>query len=333
MGDFMKKISYWAIAFTYVGTVVGAGFASGQEIKKYFADFGVYGLLGLILATILIAVLGEKIMLICNKKGIKTYDKLLSLLANKTAAKIFDFFITIFLIGTITTMCSGLGTLLKQVFGIPLWLGSLLLMISSIFVVKRGINGISKLNVIVVPILILITIIIAVTSFNGIENISFVSNASIAKGIFFAILYVAYNVVMSISVLPALSVVANSISIKKGAILSGVIIGILALLIYLDLLSNYDIIQGVEIPLAVLSNRYIGFYIVVFVLEVFSTAVSALYGVYGRINKNDIVLYLISGTSYLFSLFGFSNLITYLYGVMGVIGIVMIFVLLKGEDK
>lgn len=333
MGDFMKKISYWAIAFTYVGTVVGAGFASGQEIKNYFADFGVYGLLGLFLATILIAVLGEKIMLICNKNGIKTYDKLLSLLANKTTSKIFDFFITIFLIGTITTMCSGLGTLLKQVFGIPLWVGSLLLMISSIFVMKKGINEISKLNVLVVPILILITIIIAVTSFNGIENISFSTDTTFVKSAFFAVLYVAYNIVMSISILPALSVTTDRSSIKKGSALSGVIIGILALLIYLDLLSNYDIIQGIEIPMAVLSNKYIGFYIIIFVLEVFSTAVSALYGVYGRINKNDATLYLISGVSYVFSLLGFSNLITYLYGIMGVIGIIMIFVLLKGEGK
>ena len=47
----MKSISALAVAFTYVGTLVGAGFASGQEIKSYFTDYGVYGIAGYCLAS------------------------------------------------------------------------------------------------------------------------------------------------------------------------------------------------------------------------------------------------------------------------------------------
>ena len=112
-----------------------------------------------------------------------------------------------------------------------------------------------------------------------------------------------------------------------------IIITFLGLLIALALLNNYDIIQNVEIPLAILSRKYMGFYVITFILEVFSTAVSSLYGVYSRINKKDKALYLIAIIAYFFSLFGFSNLITYLYGIMGVIGIFMIYTLIKGDSK
>ena len=329
MGDFMKSISALAIAFTYVGTIVGAGFASGQELKSYFVDFGVYGIIGLCIASFLIAFLGKKIMILCNENNISTYDGLLNLLSNSYLSKLFDFFITLFLIGTLTTMCSGMGTILKQVFEIPLWCGSLFLILFTVIVVKKGINEISKLNVIIVPILICVTIIISTTSIKSLDSISLVQNANCGRGLLSAVLYVAYNVVMSISILPALALSANKNSIIKGSKLAGLIIGILGSFISFALIINYDIIQDIEIPLAVLSNKYIGFYIVTFILEVFSTAVSSLYGVYGRIKNNNVLLYIIAIVAYCFSLFGFSNLITYLYGVMGFIGIFMILTIIK----
>ena len=90
----MKNISALGVAFTYVGTIVGAGFASGQEIKKYFADFGLYGLLGICITAVLFFCLGKKIMMLCQKNNIETYDKLLSLLANNKISKVFDCFIS-----------------------------------------------------------------------------------------------------------------------------------------------------------------------------------------------------------------------------------------------
>ncbi|MBE5812523.1 MAG: hypothetical protein E7314_02570 [Clostridiales bacterium] len=328
----MKTISTLAVAFTYVGTIVGAGFASGQEIKKYFTDYGVYGIASYCIAAVLIFLLGKKIMLMCRKNNINSYDKLISLLSGNIFGKLFDFFITIFLIGTLTTMSAGMGTILNQVFSIPIWFGNLVLMLFSIIIVKKGINEISKINIFIVPILILVTIIISGTSCDGFE-VSLVKSASAVKSLFSMILYVAYNIIMSISILPALALSANEKSIKRGTMLAGIIIAFLGLLMSFALLTNYDIIQNVEIPLAVIADKYVGFYIVTFILEVFSTAVSSLYGVYTRVNKKNKMLYIISLCAYCFSLFGFSNLVTYLYGIMGVIGIFMIGILIKGDYR
>ena len=43
-----KEIS--KIAGAFVGVIVGAGFASGQEILQFFTSFGVYGLIGCVVA-------------------------------------------------------------------------------------------------------------------------------------------------------------------------------------------------------------------------------------------------------------------------------------------
>ena len=46
----MKKISVPRLALTYAGCFLGAGYVSGQELWQFFGTFGLWGLLGLILA-------------------------------------------------------------------------------------------------------------------------------------------------------------------------------------------------------------------------------------------------------------------------------------------
>jgi len=38
-----SRVSTFKVAATYIGTVVGAGFASGQEMLQFFAVFGLKG--------------------------------------------------------------------------------------------------------------------------------------------------------------------------------------------------------------------------------------------------------------------------------------------------
>lgn len=43
-----KGISTFKVAATYIGTVVGAGFTSGQEMLQFFAVFGIRALTAMI---------------------------------------------------------------------------------------------------------------------------------------------------------------------------------------------------------------------------------------------------------------------------------------------
>ena len=51
------------ISFAFIGTVVGAGFASGQEAMLYFSAFGTQGLWGAVLGSALMLIAGVTILL------------------------------------------------------------------------------------------------------------------------------------------------------------------------------------------------------------------------------------------------------------------------------
>ena len=53
-----RKQSIFTLASVYVGTVIGAGFASGQEILQFFGKHGYKGILGVMVITVLFSLLG-----------------------------------------------------------------------------------------------------------------------------------------------------------------------------------------------------------------------------------------------------------------------------------
>ena len=72
------------VTFVIVGTIIGAGFASGQEILSFFNKYGTYGLIGLILSLSLIAFIIYKTLKINLENNIDTYQKFIeNIIPNK----------------------------------------------------------------------------------------------------------------------------------------------------------------------------------------------------------------------------------------------------------
>jgi len=140
---------------------------------------------------------------------------------------------------------------------------------------------------------------------------------------------------MGLSILPSLgSSAKNEREIRLTSIFSGLIIGLLGIIIYFALLANYDKIQGVEIPIAVLAGGSYSFlYGISFVIAVLTTAVGCLYGVYTRLNKRILTFLGVTIAGYVISLFGFSALVAKLYYVMGIFGVIIITMLLIGYKR
>lgn len=66
--------SAFQLAFVYVGTVVGAGFATGKEIVEFFVRFGWIGLLGILISGVIFTGLGAKMMLISKRIEAESYQ-------------------------------------------------------------------------------------------------------------------------------------------------------------------------------------------------------------------------------------------------------------------
>jgi len=64
----------------YLGAVVGAGFASGQEILQFFVEYGTYGIWGVGLALFLFALCGSLLMYVVHRESIHNYQEMLKYL-------------------------------------------------------------------------------------------------------------------------------------------------------------------------------------------------------------------------------------------------------------
>lgn len=60
------------IAGTYVATVIGAGFASGQEILSYFVIYGKQSLYGLLLVCVLFTLCALCVLLRTERNGLES---------------------------------------------------------------------------------------------------------------------------------------------------------------------------------------------------------------------------------------------------------------------
>jgi len=229
------------IAFTFIGAIIGAGFASGQEIRRFFVDYGIAGYLGFLLVCVLFFMLGQKIMNMGYSSKADSYDKVLGYAFRCKWKNFFDYVMCFFFIASASTMCSGFGALCEQFFQIPFALGSLMMALISFGIVIFGIDGVMKLSSVAVPVLVILTSYIALQSLKGtnlaeITHITEIGNTSSLSVIISAILYASYNLVMSISVLTALG--ANTKerrNIKVGAMVSAVTIFVFGSIIYFSL--------------------------------------------------------------------------------------------------
>ena len=74
----MKNI--FKVVFVIIGTLIGAGFASGQEIYLFFFSYGIEGLIGIIVSSVLMGITIYKTLVLVYAYNVKNYKEYLELL-------------------------------------------------------------------------------------------------------------------------------------------------------------------------------------------------------------------------------------------------------------
>jgi uncharacterized membrane protein YkvI len=346
-----EKTGTLKLAATYIGTVVGAGFASGQEVLHFFTSFGIKGFSGLIIATVLFIIFGYISMISGYELKARSHLRIIMHAGGKYLGTFIDYVITFFLFGSMTAMIAGAGALVRQQFGIsPLW-GNLAMVILTVLTVLTGTTGVINSISFVVPFLMtaavgvsLAAIFIAPREFTALPVSYALIGADLVRSWWWAaILYVSYNMVVAVSVLgPLGNSAAGRKQIRNGAVLGGLGLGLGATSIYFSMLKYYEYVRLLEIPMAVIAGRisYIVqvAYIIILLAEVYTTSVGSLYGFTARVtdgNGKKAVTVTIGITLLAFaaSQFGFSNLVRYLYPVVGYAGILLLGILLVSRMR
>ena len=342
--DCVKKegVSTFKVAAVYIGTIVGAGFATGQEVLQFFNRFGVWGLGGLVIATILFIVFGYIIMDLGNTLHARSHLEVIRYSRGNILGRFIDIVITIFLFGSLTAMIAGTGALFEQQLKLSPMLGSTFMAIITVLTVLTGIDGVINSISCVVP--FLLTAVLGISAYSVINhplNLEVTPMIQGRSGIIHhwlaaAVLYVSYNTVVSVAVLGPLGMNARSRkAIWKGALLGGLGLGAGAIMIYISLASHSAQIENLEVPMIFIAGEISPIvqilYAIVLIAEIYTTAVGALFGFSSRMismhrkpQTGKIVVVCTAAAALLASSLGFSNLVRYLYPLVGYCGIALL---------
>lgn len=149
------------VVFVIIGALIGAGFASGQEVYTFFFSFGIKGLLGIILSSCIIGIIIYKTIKIIYKNNINSYKEFLNcLLKNEKIKNIINAMINVFILVSFYVMVSGFGAYMQEELNLNSIIGSSILAILCLILFKTNVNGLVKVNEILIPILIIIVILI-----------------------------------------------------------------------------------------------------------------------------------------------------------------------------
>ncbi len=323
-----------------IGTLIGAGFASGQEIYIFFNVYKENGLIGIVLSSTITGVIIYKTLKISNKYNINTYNELIERKnKHKILKYIINIIINIFLLMSFYIMVSGFSAYFKQEFNIPNILTTIIILIICYFTFMKNIDGIAKINSIIIPILIITIVIIGVKA-DIIKTASKLELSSInfsTNWIIRSIEYASYNSILLIPILISLKDYSKN-NEKKISVITSILFFILSIIIYL-LIFNYENISNMEIPIVYIASRYGDIfkyaYGIVIVFAIYSTMISAGYGFLENCTKTKKTYRFwamaMCISAILISNFSFSNLVNLTYPVFGLLGLVQFIYLTNKE--
>lgn len=330
------------IAAAFIGTVIGAGFVSGQELMQFFVRNGYKGIWGCAFVGFLFAYLSVLVMLRAKQLNTPSFDAVV-IPPVKALRLIANILVCFFAFGTFVVMLAGMGALINEVWGLPATLGNFMMAAAVIAVALSGRGGmLGSLN-------LLVPMMIVVSLFTGVEGILSGTpidppameqlNASITGNwAVSALLFVSYNMSTALAVLAPLGQQSRSKkSIWGGGIVGGLVLGGLATLLCTAMLWHYPVVFSSDMPMlhiARLQGKEISvLYILVLLAGIFTTAVGILFALAERfaqykikLLQNERTVYLlITAVGLICSKAGFRMLVTTVYPLCGYFGLFIIF--------
>jgi uncharacterized membrane protein YkvI len=338
----MKRwITSLRIAATLVGTIVGAGFATGKEIIQFFSSYGAWGTLGILIVGLFFIVIGTKMMLLSHDIQAHSFKEFNHFLFGQKLGTFLSILTVWMMIGVTAVMLSGSGALFHEQLGWSPLFGILLTMGLCYLFLQNGIRGVFAVNSFVVPLMVTVILIIAFIRFPTLSLHDWFPHFHLSvpplRFLVSSIYYVSFNLVTTQAVLvPLGQEIRDRKSLKWGGIIGGSLFTICLMAGHLAL-TSLPSNQSYDIPMAALaSGMGTLLYFLIFVLifgEILTTYVGNLYGMTRHFSQTlklsplQIKLGLLLIT-FCISLFDYGRLIESLYPFFGQLGLLFTFILL-----
>lgn len=318
------------LAGFYTSVILGAGFASGRELVSFFGVFGVYGIYSMIVSGVLFAVLGYVTLKLTLENGVKSYGEFLGLMFGRRVSFCIESLVIFYMLVVYGAMLSAFGVAVHNSIDIDSNVAIIFLSIVVFFMLIKGADFIITVSSLMSPVLIIGSIVVSLCSL-------YYSQAVFANDIYNAVpnafTYTSYNMLTAVVILIGTTNVVTSKKIAlTGSVLAGVFITMLGVTMLVPIISNIDAVVGIELPMQFIIGTYSeglsNAYFVILIMAIFTTATANGLGVANYIVDKNVDYVIASGfvvvLGYVISKLGFMYIVSYVYPMFAIIGIVQI---------
>lgn len=337
-----RGVQIFSVAAALVGTVVGAGFASGREILQFFGQFGVFGNWGIIIAVLLMGATVQKVFRFAVKLNSDSYQDLFRYLLGVKSFFLVDFGFFCLLEILVGVMFAGCGSVFEMV-NWGYWPGVALTAFICIMALRNELSGLIAANLVIIPSMFLATMVVSAFSIS--RGTTEVEPIVIGFGWTCAALeFAAYNLVLALPVLIALAnrYRGEARVLSWGGWLGVLGLGVMSAGISGAMVANFSRVKDEALPMAELANilgkpAFFG-YILIIWAEMFSTVLANLFGLGKRLEgltggSFQLSILMLTAVGIAISKISFVELIAKFYPIAGALSLILIVILLIKPAK
>lgn len=329
------------IAGVYIGTIIGAGYASGQEILQFFTGYGWWGILGTLVSMVMYPLLGYYLIVLGKRVQARSHKSVIYHICGKYLGAVIDVLLAFFLFGVGVIMIAGAGSLFHQQFGIEPVIGYVLMTVLVILALLLSLRRVLNVISILAPFAFLLVIMLAGyaaltadTTGVDLEAVAATQDQLASPHwLLSAFLHVSFNVTITVSIMAMIGATEkNYRAAKRGAVLGGLALGGIALVINLAMYFNIDDLVGTDMPMLMLATEIhpgVGVAMAVVLLAmIFNTAVPMFYSFTARFftveTKSFRIAAVVVGlVAFGFGFIGFTELVGTVYPLLGYMGFII----------
>lgn len=338
---------YLSAAFAYVGVIVGAGLASGQDLLQYFLAYGAIGLIGIAALGVLNVIFGAVALQLGSYYRSDNHDVVFEQIARPALRRIIDVVLVFSAFTMGFVMLAGAGANLEQQFGLPSWMGgalcAVLVVLTAFLNFDRIMNVIGVFTPIIMVAITVLMIYSLVTPHASVAELDAAARnvtPALPNLVFSTLNYFALCVVGGIAMAFVLGGSILRIGEARraghiGGVLIALVLGADAVALYLnvDRIWNFDV-PALEIARSVHPAFAFGYTLVIFAL-IYNTAFSLFYSTARRFSGGSttrlrIVLIAVVAVGYAASFMGFKKLVGVMYPIIGWLGVALLVILAVG---
>ena len=153
-----------SFAGAFIAFLIGSGFATGQEIMQYFTSYGFQGVLVSITMLILFVYVGGSFITAGYREQFAKGSDIFSYYCGKYIGGFYDIFTILFVFMSYVVMIAGAGATLNEHYGLPVWVGSVLMMVLAGLTVMSGLSKIVDIIGKIGPVIVFISIALGLYS-------------------------------------------------------------------------------------------------------------------------------------------------------------------------